>query len=550
MAAWMCEGKAKGSPHDPEQVFGKLCEVCGATEEEEHGKNRGSPRKPLKILMPLIAVGAIALLGGGGYFLSSQTQDPEDPPLAEPTPTPTSTSGSQPVPPNPVLVSESAQSADRISQGERILTLTNNPAKQAGVQAFAAQNWDEAIAEFDRARVSDPNDPESKIYYNNAQARKAGTPMTVAVVVPITPAVTTAQEILRGIAQYQDEYNRDPVYPSQLMEVAIVDAVSASAVPALADDLIQAPAVLGVLGHGLDASSQLAIQKYEQAGLPVLSPMTTEVTATGSDRKSTLRMLTLAQAGTSISAAYITGMGKSLAEYVARREPRSPTVVFFNSDSPYSIQVKDSYKTAINQQGGTIVRIPQGGQPQLEEAVDVARPGFNPVASLAYAREQGARAILLALSAEQLPLAIAIAQANAASPEPLLLIGGDELYGPQLLLKGDQAISGMVLAVPWISKPGDNFAEEASDVWKGRVNWRTSATYDATRGLVGALKLSPNRQEALQKLVDPTGIELLDAASRIDTFDRTPLVQAVPATDDRKGLGRPEGSNFQFDPLL
>ncbi|GAB4341096.1 MAG: ABC transporter substrate-binding protein [Cyanophyceae cyanobacterium] len=454
------------------------------------------------------------------------------------------------MPPNPVLVSESAQNANRISQGERILTLTENPSKQAGVQAFSVQNWDEAIAEFDRARISDPNDPESKIYYNNAQARKAGAPMTVAVVVPITPAVTRAQEILRGIAQYQDEYNRDPVYPGQLMEVAIVDAVSASAVPALADDLIQASAVLGVLGHGLDASSQLAIQKYEQAGLPILSPLTTEVTPTGTDRKSTLRMLNLTQASSSIATAYIAGMGKSLAEHVARREPRSPTVVFFNSDSPYSVQVKDSYKTAINQKGGTIVRIAQGRQPVPEEAVDVARPGFDPVASLAYAREQGARAVLLALSAEQLPMALAIAQANAASPEPLLLVGSDELYGPQILVKGDRAIEGMVLAVPWISKPGDNFAEDAVEVWKGRINWRTSITYDATRGLIGALKLSPSRQEALQKLVSPTGIELLGAASRVDTLDRTPLVQAVPAADARKGLGRPEGSNFQFDPVL
>ncbi len=553
--SWTCPG-LPNDPHDPYEVFGATCDICGQSRLEAQGKIRrdgsgsGIPPWP-KVLGALAAVG---LLGGVAYALLNRPRDPE-PKSSLTSSNPGSTNSPSPhLTPQPgtvQLISElqSTQNRDRISQGERILfTNLTNRDKQEGQAAFLSKNWQEAQADYNQATKNDKNDPESKIYYNNARARVAGSPITIAVVVPITPAPDIAQEILRGVAQYQDEYNRDPLSPQQMLEVAIIDSVNPAVTPILAEDLVNAQSVLGVLGHGLDASSQQAIKAYAAAGLPALSPLTTKV-APNDGEKSTLTMLpppvsNVPSSGETVADRYLSGVGRSLAEYVSDKAARSPVAVFYSSDSPYSKMLKEQFAKFLNQRGGSFLRLSNGP----EDAVDLARPGFDAAASVALAKKQGAKVILLAMSRDRMREAYEIVQANMVGPR-LLLVGGDELYSPQTLLKGDKAIEGLVLAVPWNSAGGDNFAEESSELWQGRVSWRTSTAYDATRGLIGALKRSPNRQEATAKL--RAGLELLGAASRVDTFDRVPLVRAVRAKGNNKlPDGRPAGSNYQFSPIL
>ncbi|TAD77863.1 MAG: amino acid ABC transporter substrate-binding protein [Oscillatoriales cyanobacterium] len=521
------------------------------------------------------AVAAIGLLGGGAYALLNQGSGnkgsvavtPSSPgnqgtsgspgvtpggatTPGNPTVSPTSTLVPPPGPNATQLVSElpGIQNRDRISQGERILfTNLTSRSKKEGEAAFRAKNWQEAQGEYNQAANENKNDPESKIYFNNARARVAGNPITIAVVVPITPAPETAQEILRGVAQYQDEYNRDPLNPQQMMEVMIVDSTNQAITPTLAQDLVNAQSVLGVLGHGLDASSQQAIRTYATAGLPVLSPLTTQVEPNNGE-KSTLKMLpppapNVPSGGNALSDKYLSGVGRSLANYVSVKAPRSPVAVFYNSDSPYSKTLKEQFSKFLNQSGGSFLRLGNGA----DDAVDLARPGFDAAASVAAAKKEGAKVIFLAMSRDREREAYDIVQANIKGPK-LLLIGGDELYSPQTLVRGDKAIEGLVLAVPWNSAEGNNFAEQSSELWKGRVSWRTSTAYDAARGLMGALKQNPNRQGASAKLMG--GIELLGAASRVDTFDRVPLVQAVKAKGNAGPAdGRPSGSKYQFDPI-
>jgi len=557
--SWTCKG-LPNDPHEPHENFGATCDQCGRSQTEVQGKTSKKPGGSGGG-MPMWqkaggALAAIGLLGGGAYALLNNGNQP---PLPEPTVTsPGGSPGAQGSSPSPLtpppgavqLVSElpGTQNRDRISQGERILfTNLTSRTKQEGQAAFLAKNWGEAQADYNQAANEDKNDPESKIYHNNARARVAGNPITIAVVVPITPAPEMAQEILRGVAQYQDEYNRDPVNPQQMMEVTIVDSTNQAITPTLAQDLVNAQSVLGVLGHGLDASSQQAINAYAAGGLPVLSPLTTQVEPNNGE-KSTLKMLpppapNVPSSGNTLSDKYLAGVGRSLANYVEVKASRSPVAVFYNSDSPYSKTLKEQFGKFLNQRGGSFLRLAVGS----EDAVDVARPGFDAKVTVAAAKKQGAKVIFLAMSRDRLREAYDIVQANMVGPK-LLLVGGDELYSPQTLLKGDKAIEGLVLAVPWNSAEGNNFAEQSSELWKGRVSWRTSTAYDAARGLMGALKQSPSRQEAVSKL--SAGIELLGAASRVDTFDRVPLVQAVKAKGGSSlADGRPSGSRYQFDPL-
>ncbi|MFM6223215.1 MAG: hypothetical protein ACKPDM_23195, partial [Dolichospermum sp.] len=73
----------------------------------------------------------------------------------------------------------------RISRGERTLfpTTVNRLFRDQGIQAFQKGDYERAANLFKQAIQANKNDPEVVIYYNNALARKAGYPFTLAVVV-------------------------------------------------------------------------------------------------------------------------------------------------------------------------------------------------------------------------------------------------------------------------------------------------------------------------------------------------------------------------------
>ncbi|MFM6467748.1 MAG: ATP-binding protein, partial [Dolichospermum sp.] len=86
----------------------------------------------------------------------------------------------------------------RISRGERTLfPLITNIFRDQGIQAFKRENYQQAANLFKQATQANRNDPEVVIYYNNALARQAGSPLTLAVV------VRSAEWVLRGVAQAQ-----------------------------------------------------------------------------------------------------------------------------------------------------------------------------------------------------------------------------------------------------------------------------------------------------------------------------------------------------------
>lgn len=494
-------------------------------------------------------LGVLAVLGGGtaAFIMTQQPEEPGPEESVTVEPTNTSSAGASgnvsttPAVSGPMCAPVAASTTDisqakRISQGEKVL-LTNRVSsdKANGTVALQAQAWDKAIAEFTNAKDADRNDPESRIYYNNARACKQGKPITIAVVAPVTPAPEIAQEILRGVAQYQEEYNQNPANSQELMEVVIVDAVNSGMIPGLAKVLVDAQQVSGVVGHGVDATTQVALDIYEQGGLPALTPLTTEVTDSQRQGPSTIKLVP--PGSTQTLSEYVNGVGQSLAEYVSKTLPRERTVVFYNSDNAYGQKIKDAYEAANASRNGTV----------FAQGIDVAKPGFNPAAALADAQAGGSKIILLALSGERMPEAIAIGQANQALGTPMLMLGADELYNSRVLLQGEAAMDGLVLAVPWSADSDKPFVVGSDPGWKGRISWRTSIAYDATKGLMSALKNGASRQAALTSLQG--GEAIFGAATASDTLDRLPLVRVVKS-DGQAPLGIPEGAKYRFDPLF
>ncbi|MEA5510411.1 ABC transporter substrate-binding protein [Crocosphaera sp. UHCC 0190] len=531
MSSWTCDGVPKdgkqypgASPHTPQQNTGPDCIICGLPQEAmQPGKTGNKPAKTVVAgsssngtpawLVPVMIVVALLLIGGGvgSYLLLKPKNQPLES-ISSPSPTDTTVNPTQ---------------GENVSRGEQIL-LKPTPNKEAGAKAFEQKNWPEAIASYQTAVKEDPNDPEGLMYLNNSKAQKAGNPITIAVAVPTTISADSAAEILRGVAKYQTEYNQSSPPSGRLLEVAIIDSSDPMKAPNIAQEIINTADILGIVGYGIDPGSQAALKQYEQAGIAVLSPLTSSFNKTGG--KPTLRTISVEQKGDELLVNYLQAVGKTLTQYASKQQPSPAIVLFSNPDSSYSQQLQQEIINSLPAVKGTVI-----------EQIDINSPNFNPGDAISSAQQKGAKIAILALSKNQVTKAVEIAKANQNSASPLILMGGDELYNADILVKGGDAIAGMVLAVPWSFSPNDPFAKDAINSWKGRVSWRTATAYDATKALIDTVSKTPDRAAIAQAFNQ--GVILTDSTTNFNLFDEVPLVKAV------KGNQGPKGSNYQFDPL-
>ena len=531
MSSWTCDGVPKDgkqypgvSPHAPQNNTGPDCIICGLPREAMEpsgsskpgktvmtGSNGGSANGSQQWLIPAIIALIILLLGGGvGAFFLFRSDDQAIAPSPSLSPSPTTPSPTTP------------SNGQSISRGEKLF-LRSTPKKQEGADAFSQENWPNAIAAYKRAAERDPNDPESRIYWHNAQAKQAGNPITIAVAVPTSAIPDSAAEILRGVARYQTEYNQSST-SGRLLEVAIIDSSDPSTAPNVAQEVINTPEILGIVGYGIDSGSQAGLKQYERAGVTVLSPLTT------SFQGSTLKTIPIDKKEDELLVSYLQAVGKTLTEYAAQKQPSPNIAIFYNSDSRYSQQLRQEIINSLPEVKGNLIK-----------EIDISYSGFDANSAVTDVQNSGGRIAILAMSKSKVSQAVAIAKANQNNGFPLLLMGGDELYNADILRDGGDAIADIVLAVPWSFSPTDDFAKDALQSWKGRVSWRTATAYDATKALAETVSKNPDRTLVFQELTN--GINLSDSTTNFNLFDQVPLVQAV------KGNQGPKGSDYQFDPL-
>ncbi|ACB50387.1 unknown [Crocosphaera subtropica ATCC 51142] len=528
MSSWTCDGVPKDgkqypgvSPHTPQTNTGPDCIICGLPKEAME-PSQGEKQKPGKTVMagssgsgspswliPGIIAVIIIILGGGlaAFFLLKENDQSINTPTPSPLPTETT--------PTPTT-------GESVSRGDKLF-LQSTPNKQAGADAFAQENWPGAVTAYATAVQGDANDPESRIYWQNAQAKQAGNPLTIAVAVPTTSSPDSAAEILRGVAKYQTEYNQSSA-SGRLLEVAIIDSSDPTTAPNVAQEIINTPDILGIVGYGIDPGSQAALQQYENAGVAVLSPLTS------SFQDSTLKTIPINEKEDELLVNYLQAVGKTLTQYAAQQQPSPNIAIFYNSDSGYSQQLQQEIINSLPEVQGNLI-----------EQIDISSPDFDANSAVTNLQNSGANVGILALSQNKVSQAVEIAKANENNGSPLLLMGGDELYNADILVQGGDAIAGIILAVPWSFSPTDDFAQDALQSWKGRVSWRTATAYDATKALVETVSKNPDRTMIFQALSN--GITLSDSTTDFNLFNEVPLVKAV------QGNEGPKGSNYQFDPL-
>ena len=451
-----------------------------------------------------------AILGGGAWWIKNQVTDAN---------LPNNQSGISQS--NRRNGSESIAGADG-SSGVSVLPGAVSEAKQKGLEALAAGDYNTAQVEFIAAIEENRNDPEAIIYRNNAEIGN-GEAYAIAFIVPAGSAVNPAQELMRGAAQAQTDINeRGGINGTPLKVLLIDDQDDVDAASAIAGDLVANSDVLGVVGHFSSGTTLAVSEIYETGGLPMISPTSTavKISEAGDYIFRTVPSDRLAAA--------------TLSRYVLNELQKNQAAVFYTSESAYSQSVKSEFTTELLSNGGEVVA-----------DYDVSQPGFSAGRAVQEAQEQGADVIMLALNTATIDTAN---QVIAVNQKELPLVGGDSLYNPKVLDVGRANAEGLTVAVPWhiLSHVGSPFVTQSRQLWGGDVNWRTATAYDAVKALAAGLAAAPSRA-GIAEALSSSGISIegsTDPIRFLPTGDRNQASQLVTVEP-----GNRSGSGYDYVPV-
>jgi len=352
--------------------------------------------------------------------------------------------------------------------------------RKAGISAFKKKDYSTAIAKFQAALIQQQNDPETLIYLNNARSASPNTPK-IAVSVPIGSNLNVARELLRGVAQAQDEINLSGGINGKGLQVEIInDENNRDIAKQVATALISNSQVLAVVGHNASEASLAAAPIYQSGQLVMITP-------TSSAKK-------LADVGNYIFRALPSTrfLAEPLAKYVLKVAKKPSVATCYNSQAPDNITFRDEFTASLIAGGGKLINID----------CDMASATFNPSTSIAQAIGSGADAILLTPHIDQLEKSIDIARSNKSR---LALFSSPSMYTMQTLHSGGSDVNGLTMPVVWHPQmeKASVFTKQATKLWGGQVNWRTATAYDATRAIIQGLEKASTRSELQATLSNP-----------------------------------------------
>ncbi|HEY9691749.1 MAG TPA: ABC transporter substrate-binding protein [Oculatellaceae cyanobacterium] len=423
-------------------------------------------------------------------------------------------------------ISESSQDKsveDRISFGDKILiTGISSPPKQAGVDAIASKNYQSAVANFQAAIKVNRNDPEALILLNNARIENKKS-YTIAALVPIGSDVNGSLEILRGVAQAQNEINQAGGVKGVPLKIAIAnDENNPEIAKKIAATLVQNSEVLGVVGPYASDVTLAAGSVFQSGQLVAISPTSTSVKLSSFSR----------YIFRTVPSDYVAA--RALANYMITQLKQQNVAVVFNSKSSYSQSLKSEFVTAVSLSGG-----------QVSSEFDLSQPNFSAAKSVEQATKQQVKVLMLAANTDTLDKALQVVQINRLR---LTLLAGDDAYTPKTLEVGGASAVGMIVAVPWHidAQPNSVFARTSRILWGGAVNWRTALAYDATEALITAIERNPTRAGVQQALSSPdfSTIGASGVVRFLPSGDRNSSVQLVKIVP-----GTRSGTGYDFVPV-
>jgi len=383
--------------------------------------------------------------------------------------------------------------SERITFGEKSLapgTESFNPAREKAVRSIADGDYNTAERILTNYLES-KNDPEAQIFLNNLKVEKPY--YTIAVSIPISSDLRGSLEILRGVAHAQFDWNNSRSVSGGMLKIAIADDDDDNSnngtkiAEEVATELGKRKEILGVVGHYSSDTSLATAKIYKGYQLVSISPISTSVKLTN---YSPYFFRTVPNDKVA---------AKALAKY-AQQLNLVKAVVFYNSDSNYSKSLSQEFISEL----GRLNIILRG-----DEDCDLSKWSKNPedwrekASNVLNRVKDSAQVIMLAPSSGYLDKALEIVKVNQGN---LPVLGGDDVYSPKTLEKGQDSAVKMVVAIAWDiegNEAGSDFPERSEELWgTSSVNWRTITAYDATLALAKAIndQTQPTREGVREKL--------------------------------------------------
>jgi eukaryotic-like serine/threonine-protein kinase len=447
---------------------------------------------------------------------------------------------------------------DRLSCGEEVLLppgtlLPQTPTeKQQGAEAFGRGDYPRAEQLF-KVAWQKSQDPETLIYLNNARfeqrqkdSHNSNQPTyTVAVVAPVdrTPdpdTSLTGVEILRGVAQWQDELMQTNI---QVRVVIGNDENQKDAASALASTLTQRQDILAVIGHYTSEITLQVVDRYQKARMPLLAPTSTSAQLSQQSDKYPGNNFFFRTPPSTVQAS------EALADYLHLKLQRPKVAIFYNPNFEFSRSLHDEFVKAVKSRQGEIVY-----------TAELEGKTFSDETHMEQAIAAQAQVLAIFPSGRTNPYAFTNAiKLIRANQQRLPVLGNNTLDDPQTLedLSRDP-VGNLVVVTGWhpLQPPPFNnpdFNKAAKQIWKGQVSWRTVMAYDVGKSLGQAFEnlrqrspsSPPSREDLRQALADPE-FAAVGASGPIhfDGSDRrentTLLVKLIPRCESDKIAFVPE----------
>ncbi|MEA5552922.1 ABC transporter substrate-binding protein [Anabaena cylindrica UHCC 0172] len=374
---------------------------------------------------------------------------------------------------------------NRFSYGEKILfSSVINLDKEKAIKAFRWKNYNQAIKKFTTYLQEYPNDPEARIYLENAKIDNKEV-IKIGVAVPIGSNPPVAQEILRGVAQAQQEINNDGGVNGKFLQVQIAnDDNNPEIAQQVAQKFVKNADILAVVGHNSSDASLPASNIYQAGKLVMMSPTSSSTKLT--DRQDRTH-------GNYIYRTVIsfTATAEALAEY-AKKTGKNKILIC--SDSKAADQsFEQVFVNAMNTRKLELIS---------DIKCDFAADNFQSEKIIQSAIEEKVSTILLNPQVDRINPAIEFAKSNQGK---FLLLGNPSLETKKTLAEGD-AVNGMIMAVPWKIDAlyNQEFVKNTNRLWgeQNLITWRTAMAFDATKTLAVAMQKKSSTRIGIQEALN------------------------------------------------
>jgi ABC-type branched-subunit amino acid transport system substrate-binding protein len=297
-----------------------------------------------------------------------------------------------------------------------------------GIEAFKKQDYKTAIRLFEQAIAGDRSDPVPLIFLNNARARQRYQklkiePLKLAVVASIDYYEEAAKEVLRGVADAQDRFNKEIGDKTPLLEIVIAnDENEKAAAKKVAEELVQKDRkILGIIGHHSSESTSAALEIYKKIGIAVISPSSTSSALTGKQFFRTV--------------GDTKKIAKKYVDYIKKiSNSNNKAIVFYTEGSEYSESLLHDFTNEFSQKEGQVIEIIDASS-MLSIAEKIKE----------ISRNDKTKNLLIFSSVRTNSVAIAIAKVNADEKLNLNLLGAMSLSEQETINRGGNSVNGMYL---------------------------------------------------------------------------------------------------------